>query len=102
MDELTTGLDSQTRLLIWDGIEKLRVNDNLMITLFILGMLLFTVNIIAFSIKAAWGITKAIVFVIGLPLILLVLLIIGLAYFAIPLLIIAIIVSFIVLRENGR
>lgn len=73
-----------------------------MITLFVLGMLLFTVNIIAFSIKAAWGITKAIICVIGLPLILLVLLIIGLAYFAIPLLIIAVFVSFIVSRVNGK
>lgn len=33
LDELTTGLDPQTRLLIWDGIEKLRVNDNLTVFL---------------------------------------------------------------------
>ncbi len=33
LDEPTTGLDPQTRLLIWDVIEKLRVNDNLTVFL---------------------------------------------------------------------
>lgn len=33
LDEPTTGLDPQTRLLIWDVIEKLRVNDDLTVFL---------------------------------------------------------------------
>ena len=33
LDEPTTGLDPQTRLLIWEVIEKLRVNDNLTVFL---------------------------------------------------------------------
>ena len=73
-----------------------------MITLFILGLLLLGVNIVALAIKMTWGLAKAVICIIGLPVMLVILLIAGLVYLAVPLLIIAIVVSFIISKVNGK
>ena len=65
-----------------------------MITLFVIGILVFTVKIVHFACKAAWGITKGILFVIGIPALLIVLFVAGLAVLAVPLLLLALLVAF--------
>lgn len=65
-----------------------------MITLFVIGLIVFAVKVALLGIKAAWGITKALLFVLGFPVLLIVLLIIGLAYLAVPLLIVALLAAF--------
>ena len=59
------------------------------------------VNIVA-AIKMTWGLAKTVICIIGLPVILVILLIAGLVYLAVPLLIIAIVVSFIISKVNGK
>ena len=66
-----------------------------MITLFIIGIIVFTVKLVCFAFKAAWGITKGILFVIGIPALLIMLFIAGLVYIAIPLLILALLALFL-------
>lgn len=44
-----------------------------MITLFIICIIVFTVKLVCFAFKAAWGITKGVLFVIGIPTLLIVL-----------------------------
>ena len=66
-----------------------------MITLFIFGIIVFSAKLVCFAFKAAWGITKGVLFVIGIPTLLIVLFIAGLVYLAIPLLIIALLVVFL-------
>ena len=66
-----------------------------MVTLFVIGMVVFTVKLILFAMKAAWGITKVILFVIGMPVLLTVLFVAGLVSLAIPLLIIALLAAFL-------
>ena len=73
-----------------------------MITLFIIGLLIFAIKVALLGVKAAWGITKALLFVLGIPVILIALLIIGLAYLAIPLLIVALLVAFLVPRFTAQ
>ena len=65
-----------------------------MITLFVIGILVFTVKIVHFACKAAWGITKGILFVIGIPDLLIVLFVAGLAVLAVPLLLLALLAAF--------
>ena len=65
-----------------------------MITLFVIGILVFTVKLIHFACKAAWGITKGILFVIGIPTLLIVLFVAGLAVLAVPLLLLALLAAF--------
>lgn len=65
-----------------------------MITLFVIGLIVFAVKVTLLGIKAAWGITKALLFVLGFPVLLIVLLIIGLAYLAVPLLVVALLAAF--------
>ena len=69
-----------------------------MITLFVIGLVIFAIKVALFGMKAAWGITKPLVFVLGLPALLIALLIIGLTYLAVPLLIVALLVAFVVPR----
>lgn len=69
-----------------------------MITLFVIGLIVFAVKVALLGIKAAWGITKALLFVLGFPVLLITLLIIGLTYLAISLLIIALLAAFVVPR----
>ena len=73
-----------------------------MITLFIIGMIVFTVKLVCFAFKAAWGIAKVVLFVIGIPALLVVLFIAGLVYLAMPLLILALLAVFLwsILKGN--
>ena len=66
-----------------------------MITLFVIGILVFTVKLVHFACKAAWGITKGILFVIGIPALLIVLFVAGLAVLAVPLLALALLAAFL-------
>lgn len=66
-----------------------------MITLFAIGILVFTVKLVHFALKAAWGITKGVIFVIGIPAMLIALFVAGLAAFAVPLLILALLAAFL-------
>ena len=65
-----------------------------MITLFVIGILVFTGKLIHFACKAAWGITKGVLFVMGIPVLLIVLFIAGLAALAVPLLVLALLAAF--------
>lgn len=69
-----------------------------MITLFIIGLLIFAIKVALLGVKAAWGITKALLFVLGVPVLLIALLIIGFAYLAVPLLIVALLAAFLMPR----
>lgn len=66
-----------------------------MVTLFVIGILVFAVKLIHFAVKAAWGITKGILFVIGIPALLIVLFVAGLVSLAVPLLILALLGAFL-------
>ena len=66
-----------------------------MIALFIIGILVFTGKLIHFACKAAWGITKGVLFVIGIPALLMVLFVAGLVSLAISLLVLALASSFL-------
>lgn len=73
-----------------------------MITLLIIGILVLAVKLICFTVGAAWGILKAVVTVLCLPIVLLGLIIAGLFQVAVPLLIIALAVAFIWPRVRNR
>ena len=66
-----------------------------MITLFVIGILVFAGKLVHFACKAAWGITKGVLFVIGIPALPIVLFIAGLVSLAIPLLILALAAAFL-------
>lgn len=66
-----------------------------MITLFIIGIVILIIKLVFFACKLTLGVVKGILFVIGAPIILIVLFAIGLTYLAFPILIVAIIVSFV-------
>lgn len=66
-----------------------------MITLFVIGILVFTGKLISFAIKAAWGLTKGVLFVIGIPALLIALFVGGLVSLAVPLLILALLAVFL-------
>ena len=66
-----------------------------MFTLFVIGILVFTGKLIHFALKAAWGVTKGVLFVIGIPALLIVLFVAGLAAFAVPLLVLALLAAFL-------
>ena len=66
-----------------------------MVTLSVIGILVFAVKLIHFAVKAAWGITKGVLFVIGIPALLIVLFVAGLVSLAIPLLILALLAAFL-------
>ena len=66
-----------------------------MITLFVIGIIVFTMKLVHLALKAAWGITKGVLFVIGIPALLIVLFVAGLVSLAIPLLILALLAAFL-------
>lgn len=66
-----------------------------MVTLFVIGILVFAVKLIHFAVKAAWGIMKGVLFIIGIPMLLIVLFAAGLVSLAIPLLILALLGAFL-------
>ena len=65
------------------------------LTLFIIGMVVLTVKLVALTLSVTWGLTKTILFGFGLPVILAVLFIAGLTAFAVPLLILALLGVFL-------
>ena len=66
-----------------------------MITLFVIGIIVFAVKLAHFAFKAAWGITKGVLFVIGIPALLIVLFVAGVVSLAIPLLVLALAAAFL-------
>ena len=66
-----------------------------MITLFIIGMVVLTVKLVALTLSVTWGLTKTILLGVGLPGILAALFIAGLTAFAVPLLILALLGVFL-------
>lgn len=66
-----------------------------MITLFVIGLLIFTGKLIHFALKAAWSVTKVVLFVIGLPALLMVLVVAGLISLAVPLLLLGLLAAFL-------
>ena len=66
-----------------------------MITLFVIGIIVFTVKLVHFAVKAAWGITKGVLFVMGIPALLIVLFVAGLVSLALPLLVPALLAAFL-------
>ena len=72
-----------------------------MITLLVIGIIILAVKMVLFSLKAAWGLAKILTFVILLPVILLAMLIIGLLHAVIPILLIALLLSFLIPTLRG-
>ena len=72
-----------------------------MITLFVTGILVFTAKLVLFAWKAAWGITKGVLFAIGIPALLIVLFAAGFVSLAIILLILALFAAFVWLVSKG-
>ena len=66
-----------------------------MITLFVIGIIVFTAKLVHFACKAAWGLAKGILFVVGIPALLIVLFVAGLAVLAVPLLLLALLSAFL-------
>ena len=66
-----------------------------MITLFVIGIIVFAVKLAHFAFKAAWGITKGVLFVMGIPALMIVLFGAGLAVLAIPLSVLALLATFL-------
>ena len=66
-----------------------------MITLFVIGIIVFTGKIVYFAFKAAWGITKGILFAMGIPALLIALFVAGLVSLAMLLLILALLAAFL-------
>ena len=66
-----------------------------MITLFIIGGIVFTVKLIHFVFRASWGITKGVMLVIGIPALLIALFVAGLAALAVLLLALALLTVFL-------
>lgn len=66
-----------------------------MITLFVIGILVFTMKLVHFAVKAAWGITKGVLFAVGIPALLTLLFVAGLVSLAVPLLILALLAAFL-------
>lgn len=73
-----------------------------MVTLFVIGILVFTGKLIPFAFKAAWGITKGVLIVIGIPVLLTALFVAGLVSLAVPLLILALLAAFLWPAAKGR
>lgn len=65
------------------------------LTLFIIGMVVLTVKLVALTLSVTWGLTKTILFGVGIPVILAALFIAGLTAFAVPLLILALLGVFL-------
>lgn len=55
---------------------------------------MLTAKIVHLACKAAWGITKGILFVIGIPVFLIVLFVAGMVSLAVPLLVLALLAAF--------
>ena len=72
-----------------------------MITLFVIGILVFAFKLVHFALKTTWGIAKGILFGIGIPAVLIVLFSVGLATLAVPLLLVGLLTVFILPARKG-
>ena len=63
--------------------------------MFIIGLVVLTVKLVALTLRVTWGLTKTILLGVGLPVILAALFIAGLTAFAVPLLILALLGVFL-------
>lgn len=72
-----------------------------MITLFIIGVLIFAFKLVRFALKATWGIAKAVLYCIGIPVLLIVLFSVGLAALAVPLLLVGLVTAFVLPIRKG-
>lgn len=90
---LTNGGSAAIMYLIQKGTFQKEGLD--MITLFIIGVLILAVKLILLTVRMAWGITKGVFFVLGIPIALILLFIAGLVYAAIPLLLFALAAVFL-------
>lgn len=72
-----------------------------MITLFVIGIMIFTMKLAHLAFKAAWGITKMILIVIGLPVLLAALFTAGLVSLAFPLLVLSLLGAFLLPGKKG-
>lgn len=87
---------NSTQYILYDILGAIIMEDGGdMITLLVIGILVFVVKVICFAVKATWGIAKALLYVIGIPVIVIGLFLVGLASAAVPLLIIALAIAFI-------
>lgn len=66
-----------------------------MVTLFAIGFLIFAWKLARLAIRAAWGITKGVLYVIGIPILLIGMFAAGLATLAVVLLVFALLAAFL-------
>ena len=66
-----------------------------MVTLFAIGILIFAWKLARLAIRAAWGITKGVLYVIGIPILLIGMFAAGLATLAVVLLVFAFLAAFL-------
>ena len=66
-----------------------------MVTLFAIGILIFAWKLARLAIRAAWGITKGVLYVVGIPVLLIGLFAAGLAAVAVALLVVALLAAFL-------
>ncbi|MGM9626861.1 MAG: hypothetical protein ACI3V4_02035 [Faecousia sp.] len=80
-----------------DHLQQVRLNRYgfRIITLFVIGIIVFTGKLVHFACKAAWGITKGVLFVMGIPTLLIALFVAGLVSLAIPILVLALLAAFL-------
>jgi hypothetical protein len=88
-------VDDQTAEDYNDALKQRKKGGHGILTLFIIGMVVLTVKLVALTLSVTWGLTKTILFGVGLPVILAVLFIAGLTAFAVPLLILALLGVFL-------
>lgn len=66
-----------------------------MITILIIGIIVFMVKMVSLAVKATWGLTKAAFAVLSFPIVLLILFLVGLVYISLPLLLVGLLVVFL-------
>lgn len=66
-----------------------------MVTLFAIGILIFAWKLARLAIRAAWGITKGVLYVIGIPILLIGMFAAGLATLAVVMLVFALLAAFL-------
>ena len=72
-----------------------------MITLIMIGIILFVLKLTGFAFKAAWGVTKRVLFLIGIPVLLIAMFVAGMVSLAIPLLVLALPAAFFIPVMKG-
>lgn len=72
-----------------------------MITLFAIGILILVLKLVRFALKATFGIAKGILFVVGIPVLLIGLFAAGLTVLAVPLLLFGLLTAFLLPAGKG-